>query len=122
MLKLGLAAAAAIVIAAPAMADDWDFVLINNSGKAIKTVEIAPTGTTTWQPNKVDPEFKKADATVKPGARMTVHFDKGAGCKYDLKLSFADSSEGVWTGINVCDNSYITVKYNTAGAPAFTAN
>jgi hypothetical protein len=122
MLKLGLAAAAAIVIAAPAMADDWDFVLINNSGKAIKTVEIAPTGTTTWQPNKVDPEFKKADATVKPGARMTVHFDKGAGCKYDVKLSFADSSEGVWTGINVCDNSYITVKYNTAGAPAFTAN
>jgi len=122
MLKLGLAAAAAIVIAAPAMADDWDFVLINNSGKAIKTVEIAPTGTTTWQPNKVDPEFKKADATVKPGARMTVHFDKGAGCKYDVKLSFADSSEGVWTGINVCDNSYITVKYNSAGAPAFTAN
>jgi|GEM_PF-537193 len=122
MLKLGLAAAAAIVIAAPAMADDWDFVLINNSGKAIKTVEIAPTGTTTWQPNKVDPEFKKADATVKPGARMTVHFDKGAGCKYDVKLSFADNSEGVWTGINVCDNSYITVKYNTAGAPAFTAN
>lgn len=122
MLKLGLAAVAAIVIATPAMADDWDFVLINNSGKAIKTVEIAPTGTTTWQPNKVDPEFKKADATVKPGARMTVHFDKGAGCKYDVKLSFADSSEGVWTGINVCDNSYITVKYNTAGAPAFTAN
>jgi len=122
MLKLGLAAAAAIVVAAPAMADDWDFVLINNSGKAIKTVEIAPTGTTTWQPNKVDPEFKKADATVKPGARMTVHFDKGAGCKYDVKLSFADNSEGVWTGINVCDNSYITVKYNTAGAPAFTAN
>ncbi|MBB4099508.1 hypothetical protein [Sphingomonas kyeonggiensis] len=122
MLKLGLAAAAAIVIAAPAMADEWDFVLINNSGKAIKTVEIAPTGTTTWQPNKVDPEFKKADATVKPGARMTVHFDKGAGCKYDVKLSFADNSDGVWTGINVCDNSYITVKYNAAGAPAFTAN
>jgi len=122
MLKLGLAAAAAIVVAAPAMADDWDFVLINNSGKPIKTVELAPTGTTTWQPNKVDPEFKKEDATVKPGGRMTVHFDKGATCKYDVKLSFADSSSGVWTGINVCDNSYVTVKYNAAGAPAFTAN
>ncbi|MDQ0248305.1 hypothetical protein J2W22_000352 [Sphingomonas kyeonggiensis] len=122
MLKLGLAAAAAIAVAAPAMADDWDFVLINNSGKPIKTVELAPTGTTTWQPNKVDPEFKKEDATVKPGGRMTVHFDKGATCKYDVKLSFADSSSGVWTGINVCDNSYVTVKYNAAGAPAFTAN
>lgn len=122
MLKLGLAAIAALVIAAPAMADDWDFVLINNSGKAIKTVEIAPTGTTTWQPNKVDPDFKKDDATVKAGARMTVHFDKGAGCKYDVKLTFADSSSGIWTAINVCDNSYVTVKYNAAGAPTFTAN
>ncbi len=122
MLKLSLAAIAALSIAAPAMADDWDFVLINNAGKAIKTVEIAPTGTTTWQPNKVDPDFKKEDATVKPGARMTVHFDKGAGCKYDVKLNFADGSNGVWTGINVCDNSYVTVKYNAAGATAFTAN
>lgn len=122
MLKLGLAAIAALVIAAPAMADDWDFVLINSSGKAIKTVEIAPTGTTTWQPNKVDPDFKKEDATVKPGARMTVHFDKGAGCKYDVKLNFVDGSNGVWTAINVCDNSYVTVKYSGAGAPTFTAN
>ena len=122
MLKLGLAASAALVIAAPAMADDWDFVLINASGKAIKTVEIAPTGTTTWQPNKIDPDFKKEDATVKPGARMTVHFDKGAGCKYDVKLNFADGGTGTWTAINVCDNSYVTVKYNSAGAPVFTAN
>jgi len=122
MLKLGLAATAALVIAAPAMADDWDFVLINNSGKAIKTVEIAPTGTTTWQPNKVDPDFKKEDATVKAGARMTVHFDKGTGCKYDVKLNFTDSSSTTWTGINVCDNSYVTVKFSAAGAPTFTAN
>lgn len=123
MLKLGLAAVAAIVaVATPAMADDWDFVLINNSGKAIKTVEIAPAGTTTWQPNKVDPDFKKEDATVKAGARMTVHFDKGAGCKYDVKISFTDSSSGVWSGINVCDYSYITVKYAASGATAFSAN
>ncbi len=122
MLKLGLAAVAALVIAAPAMADDWDFVLINSSGKTIKTVEIAPTGTTTWQANKIDPDFKKADATVKQGARMTVHFDKGTGCKYDLKLNFADGTDGVWTGVNVCDNSYVTVKYSAAGAPTFTAN
>lgn len=122
MLKLGLAAIAALVIAAPAMADDWDFVLINASGKAIKTIEVAPTGTTTWQPNKVDPDFKREDATVKVGARTTVHFDKGAGCKYDLKLTFTDSSSGVWSSINICDNSYVTVKYTAAGATTFTAS
>jgi hypothetical protein len=121
MLKLGLAAAAALVVAAPAMADAWDFVLINSSGKPIKTVEIAPTGTTTWQPNKVDPDFKKEGA-VKPGGRMTVHFDKGPGCKYDVKITFGDDSNSVWTAINVCDNSFVTVKYNAAGATTFTAN
>ena len=121
MLKMGIAVIGAIVVASPALADDWDFVLINSSGKPIKTVEIAPTGTTTWQPNKIDPDFKK-EGDVKPGGRMTVHFDKGPGCKYDVKLTFADSSTGTWTGINVCDNSYVTVKYNAAGAPMFTAN
>jgi hypothetical protein len=121
MKKLAVAAAAAILVAAPALADDWDFVLINNSGKAIKTVEVAPAGTTSWQPNKIDPDFKK-EGDVKPGARMTVHFDKGPGCKYDVKLNFADASSSTWTGINVCDNSYVTVKYNAAGEPAFTAN
>jgi hypothetical protein len=121
MWKPGLAAAA-LTLASPALADDWDFVLINNSGKAIRTVEIAPMGTATWQPNRVDPDFAKPDATVKPGARMTVHFDKGPGCKYDVKIGFTDGSSSVWTGFNACDNNYMTVKYNAAGATAFTAN
>jgi len=114
-------ATAALLVAAPAFADDWDFVLINNSGKVVKTIDLAPTGTTTWQANKVDPDYKK-DATVKAGGRMTVHFDKGATCKYDVKATFADDSSSVWTNINVCDNAYVTIKYNAAGAPVFTAN
>ena len=67
MLKLALAAAM-LAVAAPALADDWDFVLINSSGKAIAAVELAPTGTTAWQPNQVDPDFAKADRTMKPAA------------------------------------------------------
>ena len=121
MMKLAVTAAAAILMAAPALADDWDFILINGSGKALKTVELAPAGTTTWQTNKVDPEMKR-EPTVKAGGRMTVHFDKGPGCKYDLKITFADDSSSVWSAVNVCDNSFVTVKYNAAGAPVFTAN
>lgn len=120
--KLTGLAVAALAIATPALADDWDFVLINLTGKPIKTAEVAPAGTQNWQPNKVDPDFKREDAVVKPGARMTVHFDKGPGCKYDVKLSFTDGSSSIWTGFNACDNSYITVKYSAAGAPMFTAN
>ncbi|HEX8301107.1 hypothetical protein [Sphingomonas sp.] len=110
------------LLAAPAFADDWDFVLINGSGKPIKTVELAPAGTATWQPNKVDPEFKKEDATTKVGGRMTVHFDKGPGCRYDVKATFADGATSTWSAINVCDNAYVTIRYNAAGTPTFTAN
>ncbi|MES2442741.1 MAG: hypothetical protein V4574_07910 [Pseudomonadota bacterium] len=118
---VGILALAVLAIATPALADEWDFVLINSTAKEIKLVEIAPTGTTTWQKNVVDEEVKKA-TTTKPGARMTVHFDKGAPCKYDLKATFADDSSLVWTGINVCDNAYVTVKVNASGVPTFTAN
>ncbi|WP_066798364.1 hypothetical protein [Sphingomonas soli] len=121
MMKLAIAAAA-ILAATPALADDWDFVLINGSGKTIKTIEIAATGTTTWQANKVDPEFKKEDSTVKNGARTTVHFDKGPGCKYDVKLNFTDDSSATLTGVNVCDNSFVTAKLNAAGVASFTSN
>lgn len=121
MMKL-VVAAAAILAATPAIADDWDFVLINGTTKAIKTVELSPTGTATWQPNKIDPEFKKPETAGKPGTRMTVHFDKGAGCKYDVKLTFTDDSTATLTAVNICDNSYVTAKLNAAGVATFTAN
>jgi hypothetical protein len=117
-----ITAVAMLMVATPALADDWDFILINGSGKAIKAIEVAPTGTTTWQPNKVDPDMKR-DATVKSNGRMTVHFDKaGSQCRYDIKGTFEDGTSATWSNVNVCDNSYITVKYNAAGAPTFTAN
>ena len=112
--------AAAMVIATPALADDWDFVLINNTGKQITLVELAPTGTTTWQKNRTEEDQKQVELT--PGKRGTIHFDKGAQCKYDIKSTFKDETSAVWTAINVCDNAYVTLKYNAAGAPVFTAN
>jgi hypothetical protein len=117
-----IAAAAALMIATPAFADDWDFILINSAGKPIKSIEVSPAGAGKWQPNKVDPELKK-DAMVKAGGRMTVHFDKDSNqCKFDVKATFQDDTSAVWTGVNICDNSYVTVRYNAAGAPVFTAS
>ncbi|MDF7776319.1 hypothetical protein P1X14_13770 [Sphingomonas sp. AOB5] len=119
--KIAAFAAAAFLAAAPALAEDWDFILINNSGKSIKTFEISAAGAAKWEPNKVDPEIKR-DAEVKNGGRTTIHFDKGDGCKYDLKATFSDDTSLVWTNINVCDNAYVTIKLNAAGAPVFTSN
>ena len=35
---------------------------------------------------------------------------------------FFPGAPATWSGINVCDNSYVTIKYSAAGAPVFTAN
>ncbi|WP_448662382.1 hypothetical protein ACG3SL_17200 [Sphingomonas sp. CJ20] len=120
MMKWAATALAVLVVATPAWADPWDFILVNSTGKAIKSVEVSPGGAGTWVANKVDEDLKK-EALVKAGGRMTVHFDKGSGCKYDVKAVFEDGTNAVWSGVNVCDNSYVTVKY-AGGTPTFTAN
>lgn len=121
MKKLALIASAAILAAAaPAFADDWDFMLVNNTGKLIEKIEVAPTGSGNWVENKVDPELKK-DTKVKIGGKTTVHFDKGAQCKYDVRATFEDKSTAVWSGYNACDNSYLTIAL-AGDKPTFKAN
>jgi hypothetical protein len=120
MKKLALAALAAAAFAAPAFAEEWDFVLLNDTGKPIKTIDLAEAGTGSWVANKLDPEMKREGVTG-PGKRTTVHFDKGAACKYDIKATFADDSSAVWSGINLCDNAFVTLSY-AGGKPSFKAN
>jgi hypothetical protein len=118
MRYFALTAVMSLALAAPALAEEWDFMLTNESGKEIKTLEVSPAGTATWQPNKVDPEIGRV-VPVKPAGRTTVHFDKGESqCRYDIKATFADDTNAVWSNINVCDNAYVTLRYKN-GAPSF---
>ena len=116
-----LMTAFALMAAAPAYADPWDFVLINDAGKTIKTVEVSPAGANSWVANTADPDMKHADS-IKVAGRTTIHFEKnGSQCKFDIKATFEDGSSAVWSGVNVCDNSFVTLRYKD-GAPTFAAN
>lgn len=119
MMKLALTAAAAFALAAPALAEEWDFVLINKTTKTIKAVEISPGGAGTWVAEG-DPEVKRKPAA--PGAKMTIHFDKGSGCKYDLRVTFSDDTTGVWSGIDTCKFSFVTISYRSDGTPSVAGN
>ena len=104
------ALAACALAAAPALAEDSDFLLTNQSGKPIKLIELAPAGTADWKPQAIDAETKRETA-VKANARTTIRFDKAADqCRYDLRATFEDGTTQVWSGANVCENSYITLK------------
>lgn len=114
-----MAGAALVTLASPALAEDWDFLVTNNSGKEIKTIEVSPTGANTWVANRV--EEGVAVKSLKAGGRGTVHFDKAANqCRYDIKATFADDSNATWTGFNVCNNSYVILK--SGGGTAFTGS
>jgi hypothetical protein len=119
-------AGAAMVLATPAFAEDWDFILFNDSGKEIKLIEVSPAGTATWQANKVE-EGVKVDPmkAMGPGVdtkktRTTVHFDKGDSCSYDVRATFADDTTAVWSGANVC-KTYSILRYK-AGAPVVVSS
>ena len=110
-----------MLMASPALAEDWDFILTNASGKPIKTIELAPAGTTDWKPQIVDTETK-LESMIKVNTRTTVRFDKAEKqCRYDIKATFEDTTTQVWAAINVCDNSYITLKLAN-GKASFTVN
>jgi hypothetical protein len=51
-----------------------------------------------------------ANGPVKPGVNHTVHFAKN-GCKLDVRLTFSDDSQGVWSGFNSCDHAFAEVAY-----------
>lgn len=116
---LAWAAGAILLAAMPARAEDWDFVLVNDTGKEISTIEVSPADKSTWVASPI--EEGGSAKTVKPGERTAVHFDKGGECRYDVRATFADATTDIWKGVNLCDNAYLTIRYRN-GAPAFTAN
>ena len=101
--KFLIGAALIAVTAAPAYAEDWDFVLSNKTGKTIKTIELSESGKAQWNPEKLDEDM--VHDPIRPGTNHTVHFDKSA-CSVDVRLTFADDSQAVFTGFNACDNAF----------------
>lgn len=97
-----LAGGLLLAVATPAFADDWDFVLVNKTGKTIKLVEVSESGKADWKKDKRDEDM--GDGKVKPGDDYTVHFDRDPKvCKYDVRMTFeGEDLPVVWTGFDAC--------------------
>ncbi len=103
-------AAALLGLAAPAYADAWDFILINSTGKEITMIELSPAGANQWQKNKLDEDEKPKN--IKIGGRNTIHFDRpDAQCKWEIKATFVDNSSTVFPALNLCDDSFVTIRF-----------
>jgi len=95
-----LIGAALVAVAVPAHAEDWDFVLVNKTGKTIKAIELSEAGKAQWAKEKLEED--RVNDPVRAGTSHTVHFDK-TSCSIDVRLTFADDSQTVWSKFNACD-------------------
>ena len=97
-----LAGGLLLTFATPAFAANWDFVLVNKTGKTINMVEVAVTGSGDWKKDKRDEDL--GPGTIKPGEDYTVHFDKDPKvCKYDVRLTLdGEETPIIWAGFDAC--------------------
>lgn len=102
-----LLGAGLVMAATPALAEQWDFVLVNKTGKTIKLVEVATAGSGDWKKDLRDEEIR-GEWNIKPGADYTVHFDKDEKvCKYDVRLTLdGEDTPLVWPGFDTCKYAF----------------
>ena len=98
-----LIGAVLLAAAAPAHAEDWDFVLVNNTGKTVKGIELSSAGQAAWTSEQVEED--RENKPIRPGENHTVHFDK-TECKVDVRLTFSDGSQTVFSNFDACDNAF----------------
>lgn len=93
--------------AAPALAEDLDFTLINRTGYVISEVHVSSASSNDWE------EDVMGQDVLDDGERVDIGFEKGSkGCKWDLKVTYDDDEEAVWKNFDLCSISEIALRYD----------
>lgn len=98
----------AAAIAAPpahALAGAGNFTLVNRTGANIGSLQIRRVGTTAWQP---------LGGTPATGARVAVAF-ANPDCAFDIQARLADGKSALFTGVNLCDVTVVTLNRGAGG-------
>ena len=105
MLSTRLAASALILagFAAPALAQDLQYELVNDSGLTLMEFYTSPVDEGTW-----GDDILGADVIATGEAGQVTLADGSAQCGYDLRFVFEDGSESVQRA-NVCDAASYTI-------------
>jgi len=109
MKKLVLACLAAfmMICTSAAFADDRDFVIVNDTGYAIKFIGVNAPGDNVYNENELS-------KVLNDSASFKVKFS-GAdkGCTWNIKVIWADdNSSSFFKGLDLCTIETVTLKYN----------
>ncbi|CAH2600417.1 Argininosuccinate lyase [Rhodovastum atsumiense] len=85
-----------------------DFTLINKTGYELSEVYVSPSKSNDWQEDVLGRD------TLGDGERTNIHFSRNTStCRWDLKVVYTvDSSSAVWSNIDLCSVSKITIRYD----------
>ena len=93
--------------ASAAMAEDLDFSMVNKTGYAINEVYVSSAKSNDWEEDVMGRD------QLANGERVDIHFDRGAkGCSWDLKVTYDDGDEAIWSGLDLCSISKLTLHYD----------
>lgn len=96
--KAFIFATALALCAAPAMAADQDFTVINHSGHTIKNFYVSLASHDTWE------EDVLGDGVLADGASTKIMFHgySSEQCKWDVKAVYDDGSDSIDHNVDLC--------------------
>ena len=103
--KLAMTAVLVAGVAAPALAGASGFALVNQAGGAVSGIALRRTGSSEWQ---------SVGGGASDGARTKVSFSD-PDCAFDVRATVAGHGETVWSRVNLCEVSSVTLHRDASG-------
>ena len=85
-----------------------DFNLVNKTGYQLKAVYVSPSASSDWEDDVLGKDV------LDDGESVEIKFHRAnTTCNWDLKVIYTDDgSSAVWQGLDLCQISKVTIKYN----------
>ena len=113
MRVLALASFLALAATSPMVAQgrNLDFELLNRTGLIIAELYVSPSDDNAWGEDVLGKDILKA------GESVEIAFSRReTKCTWDLKIVDEDDDDVIWTDIDLCKASHITLRYEN-GTP-----
>ncbi len=105
--KALLVASSLFLLNGAAFAGQQDFSIVNKTGYALKHIYVSENNNNSW-----DEDILGRDV-LEDGEEFEVAFGKAENvCKWDMKVVYDDGESAVWQGLNLCQITKLTLKWN----------
>lgn len=100
-----LVALSMLAVPSAAIAGAGNFALVNKTGAAITALSVRRSGTAAWSP---------LGGSAGNGARVSISF-QDPDCAFDIQAKLADGQVAIFSGVNLCDVSTVTLNRSASG-------